>query len=823
MKECYVDVLLPLPVEQPFTYRVPEEWAPETEVGKRVIIQFGQKKYYSAVVTAVHAEKPGDYAVKDIQSLLDDTPVVYPENINLWKWIAEYYCCTLGEVMKAALPAALKLESSTKLKAIDGINTDCLTRDEKKVLSILGNRSETLRGIRKKSPETVTFQVIRSLLDKKCLRIEEKISAKYKAKKEAWVSLNKAITNEEVLLQKVRSLKRAKKQQDLLMRFCHLTKAFSAGDKKEIPRKKLMQTTSFSPAVLKALVDKNILVLTHREVTRLEDAQEEQGELNLLNPFQEQALREIEEWFKKKHTVLLHGVTSSGKTEIYTHLIDKAIRGGKQVLYLVPEIALTAQLIGRLRRIFGARVGVYHSRLNDSERMEIWERVKNRKSRPGDSFQIILGARSAVFLPFQELGLVVVDEEHENSFKQFDPAPRYNARDLAVVTGFQFKAPVLLGTATPSFESYQNVQSGKYGLVELDQRHGEMELPGIIVSDLRRAYKRRQMRSFLAPELHERITESLANNEQVILFQNRRGYAPFVECLDCGWIPKCKRCDVSLTYHKREKQLVCHYCGFRRPVPERCPECGSREIKTRGTGTEKIEDELKSLFPKARIERMDLDSTRRKDALEKLIRNLESRKTDILVGTQMVTKGLDFEHVNVVGIINADNLLNFPDFRAHERSYQLMSQVSGRAGRKHRKGTVVIQTTQPDHPVLSEVRNQAFKETFERQLKERKMFQYPPFYRLIKVVVRHRNPEKLAGVSHQVAEILRRNRQLIVMGPEVPLIGRISLWYQKEIWVKIKRDPQLSENKHYIYQGVQKVKHLPGNSSTVLNIDVDPM
>ncbi len=823
MKEHYVDVLLPLPVEEPFTYRVPEKWASEAKIGKRVIIQFGGKKFYSAVVTAIHSKKPGNFTVKDIQSVLDDAPVVYPENIKLWKWIAEYYCCTLGEVMKAALPATLKLESSTKFKTVEGIDTGNLTREEKKILSLLGNRPETLREIQKKSPETGTFQVLQSLLGKKCLSIEEKINPKYKTKTEAFVSLNKAIGNEEILLQKLRALKKAKKQEELLMHFCHLTKAFSSGEKKAIRRKELMRSASYSPAVLKALTDKNILFVTHREVSRLEDHREEQGELNLLNPFQEQALGEIEEWFKKRNTVLLHGVTSSGKTEIYTHLIDKVIRQGKQVLYLVPEIALTAQLVGRLRRVFGARVGVYHSRLNDSERMEIWEHVKNRKTRSGDSFQIILGARSAVFLPFQELGLIIVDEEHENSFKQFDPAPRYNARDLAVVTGFQFKAPVLLGTATPSFESYQNVQSGKYGLVELYQRHGDMELPEIIVSDLRRAYQRRQMRSFLAPELYEKISESLAQNEQVILFQNRRGYAPFLECMACGWIPKCERCDVSLTYHKGKQQLVCHYCGYRRPVPASCPACGSPEIKTRGMGTEKIEDELKSLFPEARIERMDLDSTRKKNALEKLIRNLETRKTDILVGTQMVTKGLDFEYVNVVGIINADNLLTFPDFRAHERSYQLMSQVSGRAGRKHRKGTVIIQTTQPDHPVLAEVRNQAFKETFARQLKERKLFQYPPFYRLIKVVVKHKDPDKLTKASHQLAEILRRNRQLIVMGPEFPLIGRISLWYQKEIWVKAKRGPQLAENKQYIYQGVQKVKHLRGNSSAVFNIDVDPM
>jgi primosomal protein N' (replication factor Y) (superfamily II helicase) len=823
MKECYVDVLLPLPVDVPFTYRVPEKWVPGVEAGKRVIIPFGQKKYYSAVITAVHARKPEKIAVKEIQSLLDDAPVVYPQNLKLWKWMADYYCCTQGEVMKAALPAGLKLESSAKLKAREGIDTDNVSREEKEILSILGNRPQTLREIQKKKPETATFLIIQSLLEKKCLTIEEKINPKYKAKTEAFVTLNKTLHSEPVLRAKARTLQKAKKQEELFMQYCHLAKVFSSEERKEISRKELMRSSSFSPAVLKGLIDKGILVVTHKEVSRLVNPPVEQGELNMLNPFQEKALRAIEASFQKKNTVLLHGVTSSGKTEIYMHLIEKAIRQGKQVLYLVPEIALTAQLIGRLRRIFGIRVGVYHSRLNDPERMEIWENVRNWKRQTKDSFQVILGARSAVFLPFQELGLVVVDEEHEHSFKQVDPAPRYNARDIAVVAGIQFKAPVLLGTATPSFESYQNAQSGKYGLVELEQRHGDMELPEIVVSDIRRAYKRRQMRSFLGPEMYEKIAESLGNKEQVILFQNRRGYAPFVECMACGWIPKCERCDVSLTYHRATEHLVCHYCGFRRPVPERCPECGSREIKTRGMGTEKIEDEIKKLFPQARVERMDLDSTRKRNALDKLIHNLETRKTDILVGTQMVTKGLDFEHVNVVGIINADNLLTFPDFRAHERSYQLMSQVSGRAGRKHRKGTVIIQTTQPEHPVLNEIRNQAFKETFTRQLKERKMFQYPPFYRLVKVVVKHRDPEKLTLISNQLAEIIRRNRSFIVMGPEYPFIGRVSRWYQKEIWVKIKRGPQLAENKQFIYQRVQKVKRLRGNSGAVFNIDVDPM
>ncbi|NQU87899.1 MAG: primosomal protein N' [Mariniphaga sp.] len=823
MKEHFADVILPLPIYGPFTYQISDVLISELEVGKRVIVQFGSKKFYSVIVSDIHNKKPKDFEVKQIVSVLDEAPVIYPENIKFWNWISEYYCCTNGDVMKAALPAGLKMESSTKIMVAADFNKDELNQEEKNVFEILGNEAKTLREIENKSSLPLSFSFIQSMLEKKYLQIEEKIYSKYKAKTEAFVSLNKAIKNENNLNRKFDELKKAKKQNELLIHFCSKVEVFSQNVKKDISRKKLLHGTGYSLAVLKGLVEKGILDVKHKEVSRLDEISAEQGELNLLNPFQENALKEIKELFNTKNTILLHGVTSSGKTEIYTHLIEEVIGKGQQMLYLVPEIALTTQLIQRLKRIFGKKVGVYHSRLNDSERVEIWNQVGSFGSSEGNSHQIILGARSSVFLPFKNLGLIVVDEEHENSYKQFDPSPRYNARDLAVLLGIQYKAKVLLGTATPSFETYYNVQTGKFGLVELFQRFGEMELPEIIVSDLQSAYKRKLMKSFLAPELYEKIDKSLERNEQVILFQNRRGYAPFVECMECGWIPKCQRCDVSLTYHKFKKQLTCHYCGYYIFMPGNCHECGSQDIKTRGIGTEKIEDELKGLFPSARIARMDFDSTRTKNALEKLIRNLETGNTDILVGTQMVTKGLDFEHVNVVGILNADNLLNFPDFRAHERSFQLISQVSGRAGRKHRKGSVIIQTSQPDHPIINDIKNYSFKETYNRQLSERKLFKYPPFYRLIKIVVKHKNTGKVDKVSQELADLLHQNKQFRILGPEFPLVSRVSLWYKKEIWIKLNRDNQLSEYKKVIVKSIEKIKHLPDNGGTAFNIDVDPM
>jgi primosomal protein N' (replication factor Y) (superfamily II helicase) len=824
MSKLFADVILPLPVAGKFSYLIPEGITPSPGVGKRVIVQFGQKKFHTAIISSIHSGAPEGFDAKEIISVLDDTPVVSEANISFWEWLANYYCCTMGEVMNAALPAGMKPESSTRVALADGIDFKELSRFEAAFLDNLGYEFKPIKSLQKDAAITNLFPAIKSLLKKGYIKVEEDLDKKYKAKTGSFICLSPEIKSEEILNEKIGHLKRAAKQEELLLHFCSLTKPFSADKIDEISIKNLFKETRFTQSHLNGLIKKGILAKNLKQVSRLGGgAVVEQGELALLNAAQEEALRKIKNLFKGKETTLLHGVTSSGKTEIYTHLIDEVIKTGKQVLYLVPEISLTTQLVARLKKAFGNKIGVYHSKLNHAERVEIWEKVLGFSLSDQDSYQVILGARSSVFLPFQNLGLIIVDEEHENSFKQFDPNPRYNARDVAVLLGTLYKCNVLLGSATPSFETYFNVKSGKFGLVELNQRYGDLELPEVVVSDLQKAYKRKQMKLFLAPDLFNEISESLGKKEQVILFQNRRGYSPYIECINCGWLPKCQNCDVSLTYHKQKKQLVCHYCGYHIPVPEICPSCGSPGIKTRGMGTEKIEEGLKSLFPEAKIARMDLDTTRGKNAIDRLIHDFENKKTDILVGTQMITKGLDFEHVRVVGILNADNLINFPDFRAHERSYQLISQVSGRAGRKHKKGTVVIQTTQPEHQVISEISRQAYDESFSRQVQERKLFKYPPYFRLIKITVKNKNEERLNAVSKELAVLLRENKNLLVLGPEFPLISRIKLWYQKEIWIKLHRDNHLGENKNFILKCINTASHSPNNSSTAFNIDVDPM
>ncbi len=823
MEKTFVDVILPLPLQGPFTYMVPEPFLDPIKPGIRVIVQFGARKFYSAIIYKIHQDAPSGYEVKEVQSIIDEKPVIYPENLKLWNWISNYYCCTLGEIMKAALPAAMKLESQTKIIKTEGYDDIVLPENQELIFQNLEAKPKAVQQIQKELGKQFSFKALNTLIEKKLVAVEEKISDKYKPKLEEYIFLNPEIKEEQQLQEIIDSLKRAKKQQDLLLHFSGLIQQFNQPTTNRIKKKELLQGTHFSNAILKGLLSKNILKSVFIPVSRIDAGNNIQKGLNLLNPFQEEALQQIRKQFEYQQAVLLYGVTSSGKTEIYTHLIEEALAKGQQVLYLVPEISLATQLTQRLVNIFGKKVGISHSRLNDQERVEIWNKVLLFEENPADSYHIILGARSSVFLPFSNLGLIIVDEEHENSYKQFDPAPRYNARDMAVVLGYQTKANILLGTATPSFESYFNAKSGKFGLVELNKRYGKMELPDMVVADIQWAFKRKKMKSFFTPQLYDEIEQALAKKEQVILFQNRRGYAPFVECMDCGWIPKCNKCDVSLTYHKYKKQLTCHYCGYYMPMAKACHDCGSPELKTRGIGTEKIEDELKQLFPSARVGRMDLDSTRGKNAFEKIIRKLEKREIDILVGTQMVTKGLDFEHVSIVGVLNADNLLNFPDFRAHERSYQLISQVSGRAGRKHKQGKVVIQTSNPDHQTIKEIMGNAYEATFSRQIAERKLFKYPPYFRIVKIVVKHKNMDNLNIVAKQLATMLKENKELAILGPEFPLISRIKLWHHKEIWIKFSKTKNLGGLKTFITTCVLKVKQLPGNSSAIFNIDVDPM
>ncbi|MDX1283427.1 MAG: primosomal protein N' [Draconibacterium sp.] len=822
MPDLFAQVILPLSLHDLYTYKVPESLKGSIKSGQRVIVQFGQKKLYAALVYSVSDKKPVDVEIKEILQILDENPIVLQQNFRLWKWMAKYYCCTMGDVFRAAIPTGLKLESKSRIFLTGNDQQQKISVKEDLILAQLENENHLLSDLQKNLGGNFSYSALKSLQTKNLIYVEEKINSKYKAKTESYVKIHSSIENEDELNKKAESLGRAKKQLALLHHFFNKTKTFDEEQLPHISKKELLEGTSFSHAQLKELVKKDFLSIFQKQISRLEETTNKQVSINLLNLYQEKALTELKTTFQSKQVTLIHGITASGKTEIYIHLIDEIIKTGKQALYLVPEISLTTQIIQRLKNVFGNRVGVYHSKLSSQERVEIWQKVLQFQSEPEKGYQVLLGARSAVFLPFSNLGFVIVDEEHENSFKQFDPAPRYHARDMSVILGIQNHAKVLLGSATPSYESYYNASKGKYGLVNLFKRYAEIELPEIIVADVKRAYKRKEMHSFFSPELYESINKALENNEQIILFQNRRGYSPFVECFTCGNIPKCTNCDVSLTYHKYKKRLSCHYCGFNYLLPDKCDECGSPELKTRGFGTEKIEDEIKQLFRNARIDRMDLDTTQKKNAFDKIVQKLEEQKTDILIGTQMVTKGLDFEHVSVVGILNADNLINFPDFRAHERAYQLMSQVSGRAGRKHGRGKVVLQTSQPDHPLIKLIQKQDYNQALQIQLEERSFFKYPPFFRLIKLVVKHKNIQTVDRAATQLATLLRKNKTLLILGPEFPLISKIQLWHHKEIWIKIDRNINLDVVKNEITVSVNKVKHQPSNSNCMINIDVDP-
>ena len=824
VEQLFADVILPLPLDYHFTYRVPSAFQFRIKIGARVIVQFGKRKFFSALVYKLHQNLPsGEFEIKDIDAILDDEPIIGEKQLQIWEWIANYYCCTLGEVYKAALPTGLKLESQTKISLNpDAIITEDLTDKETAVVLLLESRNTaSIQDLNQFLGQQSSFAILKLLLEKNAVIVEEQMRESYKPKLVSMVRLNPEYDSEEKLNSMLDLLSRkAKKQEQLLKVFLDET---LLGNLKltEIAKKDLLQIADASDAALKGLDEKRVLEVFQKEIGRIDRTHDTDLLIKELSVPQQIAHDEILAQFETQQTVLLNGVTSSGKTEIYIRLIEEQLKLGKQVLYLVPEIGLTTQIIARLKTAFGGQAGIYHSKFNDAERVEIWFNVLNEKSgKTGQQYQVILGARSAIFLPFKNLGLIIVDEEHENSYKQFDPAPRYNARDMAILMGNIHGAKVLLGSATPSYETYFNARSNKYGLVNLTERFQGIEMPELFPANTQEAYKRKQMRSVFTPELYNEIASALQNKEQVILFQNRRGFAPFVQCGKCGWIPKCRYCDVSMTYHKNRSSLICHYCGHTTSLVASCKECGSDEIKTRGFGTEKIEDEIKLLFPEARVARMDLDTTRAKNAYEQLIWQFETGKVDILVGTQMVTKGLDFDHVRVVGVLNADNLLNYPDFRSYERSYQLIMQVSGRAGRKNNRGKVIVQTTQPNHPVIQDVIANDYYKLFSRQMAERKMFRYPPYYRLIKIVVKHQNRERLDLAAMNLATAFRNIFNKNVLGPEYPVVGRIQMWFQKEILIKLPRDGKIQEAKTKIMEIINRTKSQPNNSQLIIYADV---
>jgi primosomal protein N' (replication factor Y) len=828
----YADVILPLPVAGYFTYNIPDEMRNQVVPGARVIIQFGVRKFYSGLVHEVHDRKPEGYNTKPIEFLIDTSPVVPVASFPFWEWIAGYYHCTIGEVLKAALPSGLKLESETRIN----YNSEYTERPDNRLSPreqllfevIREKRSLSIAELNNSVLKKNAIAVLKDLLEKGAVSVEEEMKKSYRQKTITVIELPEKLKHARALDLALDSLRKIPLQQKLLTAFLELHEKINESARIGVTKKELLQSTGISSAVFNGLVQKKILAVVEKRIDRLATFDGVIREVSILSPAQEEAYNQIKQSFKVKPVTLLHGVTSSGKTEIYIKLIKECMENGKQVLYLLPEIGLTTQIIGRLTRVFGDKAGIYHSKFNDSERVEIWNKVLNF----GDStngynqesdYQLIVGTRSALYLPFKNLGLIVVDEEHENSFKQYDPAPRYHARDAAVILGHFHHAPVLLGTATPAVETYYNAKSGKYGLVTLYERHQNIEMPEIVTADFKDAYRRKQMISHLTPLLYAEITGALERKEQVILFQNRRGFSPFIECKLCGWVPKCPHCDVSLTFHKHNNSLVCHYCGHSITHPGTCTSCSNKELTNKGFGTEKVEEDLQLIFPGASIDRMDLDTTRSKKGFEKIIQRFERKEIDILIGTQMVTKGLDFENVSIVGILNADNLLNQPDFRAYERSYQLMAQVGGRSGRKNKRGKVIIQTSEPSNHIILNVANNDYEAMYSGQIAERKHFKYPPFYRMIGITLKHRDRNELDRIAMELSQNLRERFGGRILGPEYPLISRIKTLYIKQLWIKIEREISVVNAKRQMQEIIDRVKLRERNKAIQVAVDVDPI
>ena len=820
--EKFVDVILPLPLHAHFTYALPEEGATEVQRGCRVVVPFGKKKYYTGIVYNVHYLKPSEYEVKEVSAILDTNPILLPVQFTFWEWLADYYLCTQGDVYKAALPSGLKLESETiVVYNPDFEATERLSEREQKIWDLLSvDPEQTVTKLEKESGLKNILSVIKSLLEKEAIWVKEELKRTYKPKMEVRVRLSEAACNEHRLRIFFDELqRRAPKQLDLLMKYMEWSGCLGKDNAKEVSKAELLKRSGATPAVFNALVERGVFEVYEEEVGRLSRGVQATSSLRVLNAFQQEAYEGILAAFQKKNVCLLYGVTASGKTEIYIHLMAETLRQGKQVLYLLPEIALTTQITERLRRVFGERLGVYHSKYPDAERVEVWQ--KQLSDRPYD---IILGVRSSVFLPFARLGLVIVDEEHENTYKQQDPAPRYHARNAAIVLASLYGAKTLLGTATPSVESWYNAtEGGKYALVELKKRYKEIQLPEIIPVDIKELQRTKRMKGPFSPLLLQHIRQALEQKEQVILFQNRRGFAPMIECHTCGWVPKCQNCDVSLTYHKGLNMLTCHYCGYTMPVPRQCPACEGVDLRHRGFGTEKIEDDIKELFPEARVARMDLDTTRTRSAYERIIADFEQGKTDILIGTQMVSKGLDFDHVSVVGILNSDTMLNYPDFRAYERAFQLMAQVAGRAGRKNKRGCVILQTKSIDHPIIPQVIHNDFEGMVAGQLAERQLFRYPPYCRLVYVYLKNRNEALLDVMAQTMATKLRAVFGQRVLGPDKPPVARIQTLFIRKMVLKIEIQAPMARARELLVQVQREMVAEDRFKSLIVYYDVDPM
>ena len=825
----FADVIVPLALPQLYTYRVPHEWNADVKEGQRVIVQFGKNKLYTGIIRRLHFTAPLAYEAKYLDNILDDFSLINDRQFNLWDWMAEYYMCSSGEIMQAALPAGFKLASTSKFILNLNISIDHQALNDKEYLLIeaIEKRNsitidEAAEILQMKHPH----KYVKSLLDKMYILIEEELKEKVKPRTISLVELTDFASDEknlEAFVNEISLKKKTENQQKLILTFLKLTQHFQ-GQKNSIKKEELLLQAEVNESTLKSLLKKNILQVVKQEVSRFNEVGVNEDALKDLNDSQQKAFDKINDLFVQKNAVLLQGVTSSGKTEVYIKLMEAAIAQGKQVLYLLPEIALTTQIINRLQKVFGNQVGVYHSKFNESERVEVWKNLMRPADEKSDMprFNIVLGVRSAIFLPFNNLGLIIVDEEHDSSYKQVDPAPRYQARDCALYLGKIHDSKILLGSATPSVETFFNAKTGKFGHVEMRERFGGMLMPMIEIADTKKAKANKSMKTQFSKQLLDGIEGALKNKEQVILFQNRRGFAPMLQCDTCHWTPMCKNCDVSLTFHKSLNLLRCHYCGYSTKPIEICQACGSDEMKMIGFGTEKIEEELAVFFPQARISRMDLDTTRSRHSYKQIINDFEDHKVDILVGTQMVTKGLDFNHVSLVGIINADSMMSFPDFRAHERAFQLMAQVSGRAGRKNKQGKVIIQTSQAGHFLIKQVVENNYLEVFEQQLDERQQFKYPPYYRLISITIKHKDKFLLDQASAEFVSILKQKLGSRVLGPEYPVVGRINNYYLKNILIKLEKEISPSVIKKDILKDIITLRKTELFKQVRIALDVDP-
>ena len=819
----YVDVILSLPLAGRFTYLLPTSCEAEVQTGSRVVVQFGAKRYYTAIVLRKHNDTPqGDYEVKEVSEVLDAAPIVLPTQLKLWQWIADYYMCPIGEVYKAALPSGLKMESETVVELNAAFIADTLLKEREQALldALALNPKQRVQQLIKNCGLKGGMQGIKSLLDMGAVTVDEALRQSYKPKNEVYVRIAPTYRSEQQLIEALASLQRATKQQQLLLRLIDLAQC-EAPDympRQELPRSLLLKESGMTAAILNGLIAKGIVETYVVEVGRLGSVESSGSAcMSPLSEHQQRAFDSICKSWDSHDVCLLHGVTSSGKTEVYIHLINEQLKQGRQALFLLPEIALTQQMTARLRRAFGARLGVYHSKFSDAERVEIWNRQLS-----DTPYDVILGVRSSVFLPFKNLGLVIVDEEHETTYKQQDPAPRYHARSVATILAAHHKGKTLLGTATPSIESYYNAQCGKYALVQMTERYSQVQLPRIEVVDLKEEYRKKRMYGPFSTMLHDAIRYALDEGKQVILFQNRRGYAPMLECAACGWVPKCDRCDVSLTYHRNMHQLVCHYCGNIYSMPAKCPSCGGHTLSKRGMGTERIEEEVLHHFPTARVARLDLDTTRTKTAYDKILTDFQEGRTNVLIGTQMISKGLDFDNVHVVGIMNADTMLNFPDFRSYERSFQLMSQVAGRAGRRGQQGYVILQTKGIDLPVIHQVVTNNYEQLYADQTAERQLFRYPPFCRLIYIYVKGRDEVDVAHAAEAMSTAMRSCFSERVLGPEPPAVARVHALHIRKIMLKAEPSLGVSQVRQCLIHIQQSLAEQGLLQKVMLYYDVDP-